>query len=188
MRTLNVKNRVLYALFAGVVLALVLAACSDGSASSGGGSESSAGQGTLEVQLTDAPSDAVSAVNVHIVGLKIKPSNGPVQELAFPGATVNLLALQNRQQRLTLEQVPADSYQFMQVQLDEGQSNVVVNGDVLPLKIPSQEIKVLGGFDVFEDGQTTVLLDFDAHQSLIQQGNGQWLLKPVILMAAVSAS
>ena len=52
----------------------------------------------------------------------------------------------------------------------------------LPLRIPSQEIKILGGFRVDDDGTTTITLDFDAERSLVKLGNGEWLLKPVIAM------
>lgn len=188
MTRFAIEPRFLHGLLAAVALALAVTGCSDGSASSGSGTTSSTGQGTLAVEMTDAPTEGVTAVNVHVVGLKVKPASGPVHDMAFAGTTINLLALQNDSQTLTVEQVPADNYQFIQVELDQAQSNVVVNGNVLPLQIPSQEIKVLGGFEVFENGETTVLLDFDAERSLVQQGNGQWLLKPVILMADVAAS
>ena len=69
------------------------------------------------------------------------------------------------------------------VQLDQARSNVVVmsTGNTEPLKIPSQEIKVLGGFVVEATGQTNVVLDFDAEKSLVKQGNNNWVLKPVIV-------
>ena len=53
---------------------------------------------------------------------------------------------------------------------------------VVPLRIPSEKIKILGGFTVTEDGLTTVTLDFVAEESLVLLGNGEWLLQPVILM------
>ena len=42
--------------------------------------------------------------------------------------------------------------------------------------------KSLGGFEVGADGVTTVILDWDADESLVLRGNGEWLLKPVIAM------
>jgi len=52
-----------------------------------------------------------------------------------------------------------------------------------PLRIPSEEIKILGGLSVEEGGTTTVTLDFDAEASLNRLGNGQWLMTPIIVMA-----
>ncbi len=74
--------------------------------------------------------------------------------------------------------------------LDETQSTVVeaASGEMKNLKIPSQEIKVLGGFEVLEGGTTTLTLDFDAAQSLKKRGNGEWLLQPVILQIGIEVS
>ncbi|MGA8262030.1 MAG: DUF4382 domain-containing protein [Arenicellales bacterium] len=168
-----------------LTLFMLLAACSGGSSSAGAGGS---GQGSLAIQLTDAPTAAVSEVNVHIVGLKIKPSGSPVQTLDFPGQTVDLLSLQNATELMVKAQVPAGHYDLVQIELDQNGSSVLENNQTKPLQIPSGEIKVLGGFDVAVDGTTTVLLDFKAGASLIQAGNGGWLLKPVILQAKVTKS
>jgi hypothetical protein len=78
------------------------------------------------------------------------------------------------------------SYEFIQIELDESQSNVIEDGVMKSLQIPSEKIKVLGGFEVKDGETTTVLLDFDAEKSLVLRGNGEWLLKPVILLADVT--
>ena len=82
--------------------------------------------------------------------------------------------------------VESGTYEFFQVDLDESGSYVVESGEEKPLQIPSTEIKVLGGFEVPEGEATTLLLDFDVDQSLVQEGNGEWLLKPVIVMQQVT--
>lgn len=176
-------RRLVEILFAGALIGM-MAACGGGSSSAGAG----AGQGTLAIRMTDAPLDSVSQVNVRIVGLKIKPSDSSVQTLNFQPKTVDLLTLQNSTQLMIVAAVPAGHYDFIQVELDESGSSVVDNGQVKPLKIPSQEIKVLGGFQVQVDGTTNVLLDFDANASLLQTGGGNWQLKPVIAQANVTAS
>ena len=79
------------------------------------------------------------------------------------------------------DNVTAGEYEFIRVELDQSRSNVIVSGEALPLKIPSEEIKVLGGFVVPTGGFTNILLDFDADKSLVKLGNGNWLLKPVIV-------
>lgn len=53
----------------------------------------------------------------------------------------------------------------------------------MPVQIPSEEIKILGRFEVFEvaaGDPTTITLDFDVEESLVSLGNGNWLLTPVI--------
>ncbi len=146
--------------------------------------------GTLIVRLTDDPADEVSQINVFISGLTVKPSESPVVRIAQEIGIVDLLTLQDSTQVLTTAGVEPGSYQFIRVDLDESQSTIVeaASGEMKNLKIPSQEIKILGGFEVLEGGTTTVTLDFDAAQSLKKRGNGEWLLQPVILQIGVEVS
>jgi len=152
----------------------------------GGGSTSSDGGGPLgglSIYLTDAPTDEVSSVNVYIVGLSVKRSGDPVKRISDDIGLVDLLTLRDSRQLMTRTQVEAGRYEFIQVNLDQSRSNVVEinNSQTMPLKIASEEIKVLGGFTVEPGGETEVVLDFDADRSLKKRGNGDWLLEPVIL-------
>ncbi len=142
----------------------------------------------MHIQLTDAPTDEVSEVNVFIVGLTMKHSERPVEQIAGEFGLVNLLDLEDTSVLLVTLSVESGTYEFIQVDLDESRSYVVVkaSGEEEPLQIPSTEIKVLGGFEVPEGEATTLLLDFDVDQSLVQEGNGEWLLQPVIVMQHVT--
>jgi len=142
--------------------------------------------GHLTVKLTDASTDEVGAINVYVSGLTVKPKDGPVQQLPGVPGLIDLLQLQGTSQDLVDVGVPAGDYEFVQVELDQSKSNVVemASGETKPLKIASQEIKVLGGFTIPVDGTATVLLDFKAGPSLQHLGNGDWLLTPVIEQVA----
>ena len=162
----------------------LLAGCSSDSPTAGENS-------FLAVQLTDAPTDEVSEIQVYIAGLTVKHDQMPVERIAADIGLVDLLTLTGGATEL-LATVPAEpgTYQFIQVELDETQSFVIetATGDQKPLQIASDEIKVVGGFEVFEDMTTTLTLDFDAEQSLVQLGNGDWLMKPVIVLDGVDQS
>lgn len=56
------------------------------------------------------------------------------------------------------------------------------------LRVPSEEIKILSSFTVGTDRTTTLTLDFDAKSSLVRLGNGEWLLRPVIVMTGNTTS
>ncbi len=56
---------------------------------------------------------------------------------------------------------------------------------IVPMSNASEKISVVGGFEVVEGSMTTVTLDFDAAESVRQQGNGDWLIVPVIVQANV---
>lgn len=168
-----------------LVVALSLApllSCSDSD------SPSAPSGATLRVELTDQPTDELSAVNVYISGLKIKPTTGPVEFIANDVGLVDLLALQDTSELLVAAQVEPGEYEFIEVLLDGALSFVVdaETGEELPVHATNEKIQVLGGFTVEPDLTTTVLLDFDANESLKLRGNGEWLLSPVILLANVS--
>ena len=182
----------------GIILAFLVGGCSSGSSdtSSGGGSSSevaadgssssvtSTGDslGTLSIYLTDAPTDEVSEVNVYITGLKVKRSGASVERFSYDVGLIDLLTLRNSTMLMAENKVPAGDYEFIRVELDQSRSNVIdkLTGKTLPLKIPSEQIKVNGGFVVPAGGATNIVLDFDADKSLVKLGNGNWLLKPVI--------
>ena len=81
-----------------------------------------------------------------------------------------------------MARVEPGDYVSLRINLDEELSNIVEGGKIFLFRIPSEEIKILGGFSVRDDGTTSVTLDFDAQRSLVRLGNGGWLLKPVIGM------
>jgi hypothetical protein len=53
------------------------------------------------------------------------------------------------------------------------------------LTIPSGEVKLNREFTVPAGGTTTILLDFDGDKSIIQTGNGNYMMKPVIGVVSV---
>lgn len=167
------------------LLLLAMLACD------GGGSPTSPPLGArLTIAMRDAPTDEVSQVNVYITGLTVKPSAGPVVRLANDIGLVDLLVLRATTRELATAGVEPGHYEFVQVDLDEARSSVVelASGQARPLRLASDEIKVVGGFDVPAEGETVVTLDFDAAASLQRLGNGDWLLTPVIVMLGAASS
>jgi hypothetical protein len=77
---------------------------------------------------------------------------------------------------------------IIHINIDESKSFIVVNGAQRPLRVPSKEIKILGGFKVDESHVTTLTLDFDAQASIVTLSNGGFLLKPVIVKTGNNSS
>ena len=153
----------------------------------GGDGPTSPGDGTLEVYLTDAPILGLEQINVFVEGLTVKPENGPLRRIATEVGLVDLLKLQNVTRLLVAAGLEPGRYIHVRVDLDQERSNVVVEGsrEELPLQIASEEIKVLGGFELARGRTTRLTLDFDALQSMRQQANGDWLIVPVIVQTGV---
>lgn len=170
-----------------LVLLVLLAAAS--SAACGDGPTAPDNPGRLAIQLTDAPIQDVTSVNVYIEGLKIKLTGEPEQRIASDVGLVDLLTLQDSTMLLVEATVEAGEYQYIMIELDEDRSNVIIGGaQEFGVRIPSEKIKVFGPFEVDEDGLTTVTLDFDAGESLMQLGNGAWLMTPIIVMLSAQTS
>ena len=148
--------------------------------------------GSLAIHMTDKPIDDVAAINVFVEGLKIKRDGAAVERFPSTVGLVDLLALQGGVTELLGQaQVEAGTYQFIEILLDQDQSTVleIASGELLPLKIPSEKIKVAGGpFDVMAEGATSVVIDFDAEKSLKRTGNGRFQLKPSISIVKVTVS
>jgi hypothetical protein len=172
------------------ILSLVLTAVLVGAGCNGGSNDSptmASGTGRLAVQMTDASTDLVSSVNVYVTGVTVKSRTGAVTRIANDVGLVDVLQLKGTTRMLVDAGVPAGDYEFVQIEIDQARSNVVLKatGATAPLLVASQEIKVLGGFTVEEGGSTTVTLDFKADQSLKVNALGDWMLTPVILQLSV---
>lgn len=172
------------------VVALLMVLAVPVFAGCGGGSSpptDPGGAGTLRIELTDAPLDELSQINVFISGVTTKPSGSPVVRIADEVGLVDLLTVQDASELIALAGVEPGEYEFVMVELDEDRSFLVEvgTGAELPVRIPSQEIKVLATFTVEEGGETTVVLDFDAAESLLELGDGDWLMTPVIVVDSI---
>ena len=165
-----------------LAVGLVAFACGDGPSSP-------SDPPNLTILLTDDLTDDVERVDIAFVGVTAKPVGQPVQRLDLAlTETVDLLTLSDEVITLATGVVEPGEYEFIQVDLDEDESSIVELGVRQPLRVPSEEVKILGGFTIGEDQETTLTLDFDADESLIQLGNGNWLMRPVIVMTGNNTS
>jgi hypothetical protein len=175
---------VLAALAALGVAGLLAAACS------GGNPTSPSGSANLRLMLTDAPIDDVDEVNIYFTNVTAKPVGEPPVDLTLSLQTnpVDLLTLTDDITGFAAGAVPPGQYEFIHINIDQSRSHVVEDGVEKPLRVPSREIKVLNGFTVDQNNLTTLTLDFDAKASLVSLGNGDWLLKPVVVVTGNDTS
>jgi hypothetical protein len=144
------------------------------------------GQGQLKITMVDAPADydqiniVVDRVEVHRSG---SDSNSGWFVINNNSATYNLLTLRNGAS-VILGNNSLDAGSYTQIRLIIGTgSNIVVNGVVYPLEIPSGEqtgIKLNHAFVIESGVLYELILDFNAEHSIVLTGNGQYMLKPVI--------
>ena len=175
-----IMKKVKYVLFAGLVFVGIASCTKD------------KGTAHLSVQMTDAPAN-YDAVSVDVQGVEITGENGSAVTLSTNAAVYNLLDYANGVSTL-IATGDLNAGTVSQIRLILGTNNTVtVDGVVHPLSTPSasQSGLKLQIHQTFEAGVSyNILLDFDANQSVVLQGNGTYQLKPVIrtIDTAVSGS
>lgn len=153
--------------------------------------------GTLQVWLTDAPAD-YEAVLIDIQGIRIHKSaeeNTDSTEseeeaeeegwatISYDGGPVDLLELRNGNE-MSLGETELESGTYKQVRLILGEENeVIIDGQSHPLQTPSaQQSGLKLPIDSYIQGGSiySLLIDFDAARSIVETGNGSYILKPVL--------
>jgi hypothetical protein len=174
----------------------LLAACGGGGSSSSG---NAAGQGTLRIALTDAPSCGYDEVNVTVQKVRVHRSSsaadsdpGWFEVVLNPARRFNLLALTNGVlAELGQTELPAGTYTQLRLQLAANGSSapyansvVPTGGTETPLDTPSAQqsgLKMNLNLTVAANELADVVLDFDACKSVVTRGaSGRYNLKPVV--------
>jgi hypothetical protein len=181
----------------GRTLGLVAIASLAGCSGSSGGSGS--GQAKLSVSLMDAPVDGVTAVYVKITSMWIKPNgNGPAVQLPLVNApvTVNLLALTDTNAAILVDEavIEPGSYEWlaMDIAAERGVRDSYVLTETggeedIELRLPSNRLRLVSGFDVGPNEGVRLLFDWDMRQGLVfPPGQGQYMLKPAFRMLDVT--
>jgi len=153
-------------------------------------SDTSTGTTPVKVRMTDAPA-SYDQVNVDIIGVEFKMNSGSSVNLNVNPGVYNLLDFTNGVDTL-IASADVPSGELSQVRLILGANNsVVVDGQPHPLSTPSamQSGLKLNVHSTLQPGVVyDLLLDFDANQSIVVTGNGEYQLKPVIRVISVATS
>lgn len=190
---------------------IALTACGGGGAAAT--TASGVGTASVSASIMDGPfrtsGGTVTAVNVSVARVDLI-GNGGSQTLATfsPSKQINLLDYQTAALQLGTASVPAGQYQQLRLVLDTSTSaaaSVVINGTTFPLTIPSATgangfgnntsqdsgggagtsgIKVNINLTATPGAIYAYLIDFNAAESIVQTGNGNYLMKPVLVASA----
>jgi hypothetical protein len=170
-----------------IASAIIIFGCSDSTSPE-------TGQGQMKITMVDAPA-GFDQVNVVVTRVEVHSSGSDSSSGWFvlndSMATYDLLLLRNGAS-VVLGNHSLDAGHYTQIRLIIGTgSNVVVNGVIYPLEIPSGQqtgVKLNHSFDIQNGLIYELLLDFDAERSIVLTGNGQYKLKPVIRVTPVVIS
>ncbi|SFR83338.1 protein of unknown function [Marinobacter daqiaonensis] len=168
--------------FGVATLAAAIAAC--------GGSDSGSSTGTMSLDLTDAPVDNVTEVNISITGVELQPAEGDRISFEIDNPDVrtdlNLLSLQGGavEALLTNQELPAGEYEWMRLRLGDGSTFTVLDSEgSKTLFVPSGAQRGLqtSGFTVPAGGNVDFTIDFDVRKSLAYNpGPDRYVLRPTL--------
>jgi hypothetical protein len=162
--------------------ALLFSSCSKPEEDTSSSTDLKPGKSMLSIRMTDAPGN-FNAVYVDVQGVEIKGPQIGTLNLPVNAGIYNLLDFVNGADTLIAGgPVPAGKIEQVRVILGPNNS-VVVDSVTYPLSTPSAQqsgLKLQVHRDFAAGVAYTVLLDFDAQQSIVETGNGRYILKPVI--------
>ncbi|MCR8557384.1 DUF4382 domain-containing protein [Mucilaginibacter sp. BJC16-A38] len=136
----------------------------------------------VTVKLTDAPG-AFDAVILNIKSVVVVTNNGE-HTLNVNGGPIDILRFRLGKDTVLADQdIPAGTIQQIRLVLNDSGNRVIIGGISYDLTTPSGQTSgvKLNVHDNLTAGIAyTMLLDFDAAQSIVLTGNGKYILKPVI--------
>jgi len=146
-----------------------------------------AGTGRAVFTLADAAADmgAISSVKVTVDSVMAhNAAQGWVTVSSVP-KTYDLLQLNATGKQVLLADVQLQPGTYEQVRLVISKVMVTDDTGEHEAKLPSGDLKIVGGFDVAANTTSAVMFDFIADESLHVTGNGEYIMAPVIRLQTV---
>jgi hypothetical protein len=143
---------------------------------------------SLNVSLTDGPTDGFRRVDIDVQAVEIHMSTQGWLQAAKPDRVVNLLALTGGMTETLAagQSIGAGQYEEMRLILGTRNSVTLADGTVAPLDVPSafnSGVKMPLSFTVAAGTTKDVFIDFDALSSVHLKktgGAGKYVLRPVV--------
>jgi hypothetical protein len=187
LQEIKAMKRLVFAV--GVLVTVMISACNKNSSSDQGTSK-------FSVYLTDDPS-TYKAVNIDIKEIRVKYSDDTSSATGWTTLQMtktgvyNLLKFSNGMDTLlTGSELPSGT--IKQIRLVLGTNNTLVAGNTTyTLETPSSQqsgLKLNINAELLPGIEYKLWLDFDAGKSIVQTGNGKYILKPVIRAYAQATS
>jgi len=153
--------------------------------------DSSSSMTPFKVRLTDAPSTTYDSVIIDVQGVEVTQATSTATAVALNvnSGRYDLLNYTNgRDTLIAFANLPTTM--VLQIRLILGPNNYVVIGGIqYPLKTPSAQqsgLKLNVHATLIASVEYIMTLDFDAAQSIVNTGNGGYILKPVIRVVSTS--
>lgn len=145
-----------------------------------GGCELFENDGTLDLQLTDAPYTDALHVYVTVERVRLEAHDGDHESFDLdPAPQIDLLALSNGATATLLdgEHLKSGDYESIRLELGDDASVVRKDGGEFPLEIGDDRLELDTDFTIDDHGTTRLVLDVDLRRSLREDGD-EYRLQP----------
>jgi len=148
------------------------------------GNTPSQSTGRAVFTMTDAAANmgTVTAVEVTVDSLQVQRADMGWTTVFSTPHTYDLMQLRASGNQSLLADVSLQNGTYGQIRMVISKVMVADSAGVHEAKLPSGELKIIGGFTVMPNSTAAVNLDFLADQSLHVTGDGQYILAPVVRM------
>ena len=165
------------------VVSIFLIAVVSGCVQPGGGTGPNAGRVVFSATDAAAGMGTISHVWVTIDEMSIQsPTKGWITLSSQP-KTIDLLELKADGRQVVLADVPVEAGTYNQLRLHISKVSVTDENGSSEARLPSGELKIVGGFTVDANQTSVALFDFIADESLHVTGNGKYVMAPVVIVS-----
>ena len=170
---MTIMKRSISYLALALLLTTAFNACSD--------SEAEGGEANIQFRLTDMPGE-YQQVNIDVLSVEVKLNDSTVS-LSTNQGVYNLLEFVNGKDTLLVDDQLPSGY-ISQIRLILGDNNtVMIDKVVYDLKTPSAQqsgLKLNVQEEIISGESYAYVIDFVVEKSIVETGNGKYILKPVI--------
>ena len=164
------------------VAAILLSGCAQNSPQGPGNNTGTGDNGRGVFTISDAAANmgAVSSVKVTVENVRVHSAAQGWVTVSSTPQTYDLLDLKAQGNQALLADAELKPGIYDQLRLEISKVTVVdVNGSH-DARLPSGELKIVGGMQVNENSTSSAEFDFEASESLHQTGNGTYIFAPVV--------
>ncbi|MBI4202683.1 MAG: DUF4382 domain-containing protein [Chloroflexi bacterium] len=135
--------------------------------------------GTLEVRVTDLPNPAITAIEITVEEIQVHSASDDQWQTVVSGpVSFDLLQVAGVEDILGSGALAPGEY--TQIRLKVVSTTITEDGLPQEAQAPSDTLRIVRPFSIVAGETTIATLDFDAEQSVVSQGRGKFLLKPVV--------
>ncbi len=153
-----------------------------------GASTGTAGMGTLDVSIQDAPATNWSHVYVTFDQIEVHPADGANasdwQTVNLTQRTVDLESLRSVSALVGTSTLKAGTYTQLRIDVISAQG-VMTNGTKVNFTVPSGELKTADAFNITTGQTTSLTIELDLSRSIVQAGT-TWIFTPVLGSVQIS--